>query len=228
MKKMTDAEKATLKKLMAGKGALANGKLSMDQKLELQALKKKAKASTSYSPKPMGLYEQGQTSRAAAKKQAEKVTAKRLKATKYAPAPMTAKQKETTRRAAEKKQALRNLKKDPIVKGAKAVLKTAGNPVGAGLKAAGAAVKRAKTVAREVRDVPTAVGTSLMGHFNPSGIVKQGPSTKNLTKQVKEAGRAILTGKKGTASDRNTRSVRGATVGTVTGKYGYEKGKKRK
>jgi hypothetical protein len=86
---------------------------------------------------------------------------------------------------------------------------------------------RAKSTAREVRDVPTAVGTSVMGYLNPSGIVKRGPSTKNLAKQVKEAGRAVLTGKKGTASDRNTRSVRGE-FGSVTGKYGYEKGKKRK
>ena len=157
---------------------------------------KPKKASTSYSPKPMGLYEQGQTSRAAAKKQAEKVTAKRLKATKYAPAPMTAKQKETFRRAAEKKQALRNLKKDPILKGAKAVLKTAGNPVGAGIKAAGAAAKRAKTVGREARDVVTAVGTAVSGRNVGYGGGKF--AKKDLKTQIKEVGSAIKSGKKGT------------------------------
>lgn len=52
-KKITDAEKAELKKLAAGKGALANGKLSMDQKIELNALKRKARQATAYSPAPM-------------------------------------------------------------------------------------------------------------------------------------------------------------------------------
>ena len=117
--------------------------------------KKQAAKKTSYSPKPMGLYEQGQTSRASAKKQAATVQAKRLKATKYAPAPMTANQKETIRRAAEKKQALKNLKKDPIVKGTKAALKTGLNPVGAGIKAAstaaGMAVKGAKAVIKAAK-----------------------------------------------------------------------------
>ena len=108
------------------------------------------KASTAYSPKLMGIYEQYDMARTAKKKMDAKAEAKKLKATKYAPAPMTAKQKETTRRAAEKKQALRNLKKDPIVKGTKAALKTGLNPVGAGIKAAstaaGMAVKGAKAV----------------------------------------------------------------------------------
>ena len=50
-KELTASEKATLKKLMAGKGALANGKLSMDQQLQLQGLKKKAKVNLD-KPKP--------------------------------------------------------------------------------------------------------------------------------------------------------------------------------
>ena len=141
-KKMTDAEKAKLKKDIK--------KTNLDK-----TAKAPKKASTSYSPKPMGLYEQGQTSRASAKKQAATVQAKRLKATKYAPAPMTANQKETIRRAAEKKQALKNLKKDPIVKGTKAALKTGLNPVGAGIKAAstaaGMAVKGAKAVIKAAK-----------------------------------------------------------------------------
>ena len=181
-KELTDAQKAALKKMFAKGGNLDKPKAK--------------KPSTSYSPKPMGLYEQGQTSRAAAKKHAEKVAAKRLKATKYAPAPMTAKQKETIRRAAEKKQALRNLKKDPIVKGAKTVLKAAANPVGAGLKAAGAAVKRAKTVGRELRDIPTAVGTAVSGRNVGYGGGKF--AAKDLKTQLKEVGSAIKSGKKGT------------------------------
>jgi hypothetical protein len=108
------------------------------------------KASTSYSPKLMGIYEQYDMARTAKKKMDAKAEAKKLKATKYAPAPMTAKQKETTRRAAEKKQALRNLKKDPIVKGTKAALKTAGNPVGAGIKAASTAANMAAKGAKAV------------------------------------------------------------------------------
>lgn len=113
------------------------------------------KASTKYSPSLMGVYEQYDMARNAKKKMDDKASAKRLQSTKYAPAPMTAKQKETIRRAAEKKQALKNLKKDPIVKGAKAVLKTGANPVGAGIKAAstaaGMAVKGAKAVVKAAK-----------------------------------------------------------------------------
>jgi len=53
MKKITDADKARLKKLTAGKGALANGKLSMDEQLEFNALKRKERQATAYSPRPM-------------------------------------------------------------------------------------------------------------------------------------------------------------------------------
>jgi hypothetical protein len=73
--------------------------------------------------------------------------------TSYSPKPMTAKKKETTRRAAEKKQALTNLKKDPILKGAKAVLT---NPIGTGAKVAGKVagmyVKVGKTAAKTIKD----------------------------------------------------------------------------
>jgi hypothetical protein len=174
-KKMTDADKATLKRLAAGKGARSDGGLTSDQSLELLGLRDMERRSRSYSPKPMTAAAKKKAA-AAGKATGAKVTARKPKA------------------------------------GSGVASKVAG---------------RAKTIAREVRDVPTAVGTSVMGYLNPSGIVKRGPSTKNLAKQVKEAGRAVLTGKKGTASDRNTRSVRGE-FGTVTGRYGYEKGKKRK
>lgn len=114
------------------------------------------KASTKYSPSLMGVYEQYDMARNAKKKMDDKASAKRLQSTKYAPAPMTAKQKETIRRAAEKKQALKNLKKDPIVKGAKAVLSTGANPVGIAAKVAGKVAgvyaTGAKQIAKTVKD----------------------------------------------------------------------------
>jgi hypothetical protein len=178
-KKMSDADKAYLNRLLkaakSGKGAMADGSLSNDQKMALSALKLQQKQATAYSPKPMSMRAADKAVRAGKATQA-KVTARKPKA-------------------------------------------------GSGV--ASKVASRAKSIAREVRDVPTAVGTSVMGYLNPHGIVARGPSTKNLAKQVKEAGRAVLTGKKGTASDRNTRSVRGE-FGSSTGKYGYEKGKKRK
>jgi hypothetical protein len=110
------------------------------------------KASAKYSPKPMGLYEQGQTSRAAAKKQADKVTAKRLKATSYAPSAMTDKQKKAAALKGAKKQAAIGIKKD-LTK----IAGTAGKAVGFATKAAMAPVnaigKVSKALAKEPRPV---------------------------------------------------------------------------
>jgi len=92
---------------------------------------KPKKASTSYSPKPMGLYEQGQTSRAAAKKQADKVIAKRLKSTSYAPSAMTDKQKKAAALKGAKKQAGIGIKKD-----LKKIAGAAGKAAGFATKAA--------------------------------------------------------------------------------------------
>jgi hypothetical protein len=199
----------------------------MAPKKEPKPAKPPKKASTAYSPKLMGIYEQYDMARTAKNKMDAKAEAKKLKATKYAPAPMTAKQKETTRRAAEKKQALRNLKKDPILKGAKAVLKTAGNPVGAGIKAAGAAANRAKTVAREARDVVTAVGTTAKAFTKTGSNPNQRYSAKkqsirNLATQVREVGSAAAKGKSGTSSGK---VVMGKETNRPTG---VSKGKKRK
>jgi hypothetical protein len=72
---------------------------------------------------------------------------------------------------------------------------------------AGKAVKRAKTVAREVRDVKTAVGTSLRDQEQnvrraAMGVQPSGKNVgKNLRTQIKEVGSAIKSGKKGTSSD---------------------------
>ena len=68
-------------------------------------------------------------------------------------------------------------------------------------------VKRAKTVAREVRDVKTAVGTSLRDQEQnvrraAMGVKPTGKNVgKNLRTQIKEVGSAIKSGKKGTSSD---------------------------
>jgi len=70
MKKMTDADKAKLKKLSAGKGALASGKLSMDQQFELNALKRMERQSRSYSPAPMSAAAKKKAARAGQKTQA--------------------------------------------------------------------------------------------------------------------------------------------------------------
>ena len=171
-KEMTATEKENLKKALKGMGE------------RFSKTPKPKKASTSYSPKLMGIYEQYDMGRSAKNKMVAKADAKRLKATKYAPAPMTAKQKETIRRAAEKKQALKNLKKDPIVKGTKAALKTGLNPVGAGIKAAstaaGMAVKGVKAIAKEVRGPKRQVGK--MGPIKPM-IKKLKDSSDKATKK---------------------------------------------
>ena len=71
-------------------------------------------------------------------------------------------------------------------------------------------VARAKTVAREVRDVPTAIGTSLSAQQdyrqgNPADRPKMNrnlnQASRNLDKQIVEAARAILRGEPGTSSD---------------------------
>ncbi len=85
-------------------------------------------------------------------------------------------------------------------------------------------VARAKTVAREVRDIPTAFGTSQAAKTDYSGGVpgdrmrttaNVNSANRNWDKQLAEAARAILSGKSGTSSDE-------------LGDYmQYKKGKKR-
>ena len=65
-------------------------------------------------------------------------------------------------------------------------------------------VKRAKTVAREARDIPTAVGgikdvLTNKGNTKPKGgtVSQLKSSIKNVASQVKETGKAAATGKKG-------------------------------
>jgi hypothetical protein len=72
-------------------------------------------------------------------------------------------------------------------------------------------VKRVKTVAREVRDIPTALGTSVGAVMD---YQQRGPknaatakananaSSDNWDKQLAEAAKAILKGSSGTRSDK--------------------------
>ena len=72
-------------------------------------------------------------------------------------------------------------------------------------------VGRAKTVAREVRDIKTAVGTSLRDQEQnvrraAMGVKPTGKNVgKNIRTQIKEVGTAIKSGKKGTSSDMYSR-----------------------
>jgi len=72
-------------------------------------------------------------------------------------------------------------------------------------------VKRIKTVAREARDIPTALGTGLgaamdyqqRGPKNAAAAkANANASSKNWEKQLVEAAKAILKGTSGTRSDK--------------------------
>lgn len=72
-------------------------------------------------------------------------------------------------------------------------------------------VKRVKTVAREVRDIPTALGTGLgaamdyqqRGPKNAAAAkANANASSKNWEKQIVEAAKAVLKGTPGTRSDK--------------------------
>jgi hypothetical protein len=70
-------------------------------------------------------------------------------------------------------------------------------------KAAGAVGKvagRAKTVAREVRDIPTAVGTVVRATADGKKGLRKEYAVAELKKQIKETTRAAKTGLKGSAA----------------------------
>ena len=79
-------------------------------------------------------------------------------------------------------------------------------------KAASSFTNYVGNVAREVRDVPTAIGTVLknrqtgvnakMNEFRFDG--SGSGDIKNLKSQIKEIGKTIVTGKKGTTSQKST------------------------
>lgn len=216
MKKMTDAEKARLKRLSAGRGALANGKLSMDEQLELQGLKKKAKASTSYSPKPMSDAAKRKASRAGAEKarQYTDLPARRPSPnparTSYSPQQMTEfdKRKASAAGAASKKaSSARKVEKLKSMGLKKTNLDKTSRGPKSGTATASKVVKRVKTVAREAGDVKKAiknVAKSGKAALDPSysGIRNLGRQAvretgKDLGKQLRELGSAVKSGKPG-------------------------------
>lgn len=120
----------------------------------------------------------------------------------YSPKPMSA--------FAKEKAAMRGAKTAEKIKnpmGLKQLPREGSRKPKAGSSTVSKVVKRAKTVAREVRDIKTAVGTSLRDQEQNVRRAAMGakPTGKNvggnLKKQIKEVGSAIKSGKKGTSSD---------------------------
>ena len=93
-------------------------------------------------------------------------------------------------------------------------------------KVAGKVVGRAKTVAREVRDIPTAAANIYESRSLPKGDVRKF-AKKDLKKQIKEVGSAIKSGKKGTqAASENYQGKKGTYVGAGTADYYISRPKK--
>jgi hypothetical protein len=149
--------------------------------------------------------------RAVAQQKAYDAFKKTEKSRQYNPAPMSA--------AAKKKAAAAGK-----ATAKKTAPKSTASKVGA---VAGKVAKRVKTVAREVRDVKTAVGTTAKA-FTKTGSNPNQPysakkqSIKNLATQIREVGRAAAKGKPGTSSGK---VVMGKETNLPTG---VSKGKKRK
>jgi hypothetical protein len=83
--------------------------------------------------------------------------------------------------------------------------KTSARNPKAGSGVASKVVGRAKTVAREARDIPTSVSTAAkVAARTAQGKTTWGRQTgaKNIAKQIVETGRAVVTGKKGTEAPR--------------------------
>jgi hypothetical protein len=87
--------------------------------------------------------------------------------------------------------------------------------------------KRFNITAREARDIATAVGSLAKGvqvdANRKTGTLFTGYGVRNLGTQVKEAGRAAVTGKKGTDSTQIKTGARGFTG--VTRSYSRDKSK---
>lgn len=116
----------------------------------------------------------------------------------------------------------------PAARGAKAGSSTV-SKVGKALAKtpAGKVVSRAKTVAREVRDVPTAAANVIKSNriFPKGGVAKF--AKKDLKTQIKEVGTAIKSGKKGTqAATENYQGKKGTYVGGGGADYYISKPKK--
>jgi hypothetical protein len=107
MKKMTDADKAKLKKLASGKGARSDGGLTSDQKLELLGLRDMERKSRSYSPAPMSAAAKKKAA-AAGKATGAKTSARKPKAGSGVASKVASRVKTTAREARDIKTALSN------------------------------------------------------------------------------------------------------------------------
>jgi len=85
-------------------------------------------------------------------------------------------------------------------------------------KVAGKVVGRAKTVAREVRDIPTAAANVYESRSMPKGGVAKF-AKKDLKTQIREVGSAIKSGKKGTEAAQQT-SAKNMTRKEMQGRVG--------
>jgi hypothetical protein len=100
--------------------------------------------------------------------------------------------------------------------------------------AAGKVAKRAKTVAREARDIKTAVGSAAQAlRKSPQEGMPVKKTIKNIGTQVKETARAAVTGKKGTTAYKvkptpSSQAKRKAAGGKGFVTYDVTKPKKRK
>ena len=94
----------------------------------------------------------------------------------------------------------------------------------AGTSAVSKIVKRAKTVGREARDVPTSLANAIsMWEANLGPATKSGQQSgrmlKDIAKQSGEAARALLTGKMGTAPLKVTKNPKDKFYGEYTNRY---------
>ena len=212
-KELTDAQKAKLKRMVA-----RGSKVNLD--------KPKAKASTSYSPKPMSDAAKRKASRAGeAKNRTYKDMAPIEKMsigparTSYSPQKMTEFDK---RKAGARGKATGAMTKPKSKSTAAKVAGLAGKVVG-----------RAKTTAREARDVYTAVGSAAQAlRKSPQEGIPVKKTIKNIGTQVKETARAAATGKKGTTAykvkpDPYSKAARKAAGGKGFVFYDVTKPKKR-
>ena len=131
--------------------------------------------------------------------------------TSYSPAPMSAAAKKKTAKRAEFVSAYSKAKQIPAKNNSSVASK-----VGKALSntPAGKVVKRAKIVAREVRDIPTAAANIYESRSLPAGGVAKF-AKKDLKKQIKEVGSAIKSGKKGTEAAKQTGITRKEMKGRV-------------
>jgi hypothetical protein len=159
--------------------------------------------------------------------------------TSYSPKPMTAAAKEKIKRAATTKQYKKygatSVKVgefyDRKLNVGKPKSKSLASKVGG---AAGKVAGRAKTVAREARDIKTAVGSAAQAlRKSPQEGMPVKKTIKNIGTQIKETARAAVTGKKGTTAYKvkptpSSQAKRKAAGGKGFVTYDVTKPKKRK